>query len=113
VTEPATELVTWLEQRRDRVPETLWREIQQSLGEVPRRDASALDELSNATRLQMARMRERSCTERADALALLTTDAMVTYTLELAASDPSVDLDQFAGGLLRSLATDAAPTSSR
>jgi hypothetical protein len=100
----------WLNVRRDEVPETLWKELDTQAVACARRDAEALAGLRAVTESQMAHMRTRSCEERRDALDLLSTDAMVTYLLELAASQGIDELGNFAGDVLHMVAGHRATT---
>jgi len=94
----------WLDMRRQDVPETLWKELDTQVDACAQRDAEALAGLRAVAESQIARLRDVSGETRGDALHLLGTDAMVTYLLELAASQGTHELDAFAGELLHMIA---------
>jgi len=100
-------LALWLESQRASVPETLWRELQARVAFHDAAGESAFAGLSSATKTQLERMRTREYVDRADALDLLTADAMITYLLEVATSDPDIDLDSAACELMRQVAGQA------
>ncbi len=96
-------LRAWLDERAEGVPPELLERIQKvidSLGDAVAMEQS-VRELSRVVGVHVDQTRHHNCVARSDALDLLTTDALVTYVLELSASLHPETLDISAANLMR------------
>jgi protein subunit release factor A len=100
----------WLTMQRDGMPATLWHQMEARVAACGQENADAFEGLQVATEVQVQQLRTLSCTDRNDAFDLLSTDAMVTYLLELAAANGGDDLEAFAGNVLRMVVGHHAQT---
>jgi hypothetical protein len=107
-------LLNWFEERAGDVPPPLRDRLRAIVGTIDNADTIAQQvlQLELLVAMQLDRIRECQCTERRDALDLLTADALVSYVLEFAAPLGPEPLDELTGRLMHLAAGSAVSSAS-
>ena len=95
-------LRNWLDERVGNVPAPLRDRLRTIVDTVADADTigQQVQQLETLVAAHLGHIRERQCTERRDALDLLTTDALISYVLEFTAPLGPELLDELTGRLM-------------